>query len=292
LIVIKITDGLGNQLFQYVLARQLSEHGFNILLDITWYENIENRFSTRKFQLDSFNCSFEIAKLAQCSQIKSPKFNFVINSLFWRRQNLLPYYRKRHVKENFSGYDSNIFKSPKTAYLEGFWQSPKYFENIRETLLKEIRLKNESIEFKKYKGEIELQKTSIAVHVRRGDYALPSSAHRLLDGTYYSTAIKQMVEKVGNHIHFYFFSDELDFLTQQNYYVDRSSKTLVKNTSAEEDLMLMKACKHQIISNSTFSWWGAWLNENPEKVVISPKQWFKEEKNENPDLIPEEWLKI
>ena len=292
MIVVKITDGLGNQLFQFALARQLYENGFDVLLDISWYENIENRFTARKFQLDSFNFSIEIANQKECSQIKSPKRIFFINSLFWRLQNFLPYYRKRHIKEQFSGYEPNIFKIPKTSYLEGFWQSPKYFNNIRNNLLKEITIKYKSINHKNYIREIDLQKISIAVHVRRGDYALPSSAHRLLDETYYSTAINQMVEELGNDIHFYFFSDDLDFLVEQNYYLEIPSKTLVKNTCAEEDLMLIKACKHQIISSSTFSWWGAWLNENPNKVVISPKRWFNDEKNENQDLLPDEWIKI
>jgi hypothetical protein len=290
--IVKVSDGLGNQLFQYALAKRLNEQGFKVIIDISWYENIEYRFTTRKFQLDSFNSSIEIANQRQCSQIKSPKFIVFFNSFFWKIQSLVPYFRKRHVKEQFSGYDSNIFKIPNKAYLEGFWQSPKYFQNIRNILLKEITLKSESIDIKSYKSEIQLQRTSIAVHIRRGDYTLPNSVHRLLDGTYYSNAIKRMIEILGDNIHFYFFSDEHEFIIQQDYYLVVPYKRVVKTTSAEEDLMLIKTCKHQIISNSTFSWWGAWLNENPNKVVISPTRWFNEEKNENPDLIPDEWIKI
>ncbi len=292
MIIIKITDGLGNQLFQYALACQLKESGYCVLLDISWYENIENRFTTRKFQIDSFNYSIEIANQTQCSQIKSPKLIFVINSIFWRFQNLLPYYRKRHVKEQFLGYDSNIFRIPKTAYLGGFWQSPKYFEKIRGEILKEITLKNETKIYLNYRKQIIAKDISIAIHIRRGDYTLSESAHRLLDESYYSNAIEVMNEKFGNNIHFYFFSDDHKFIIQQDYYLSVPNKSLVKNTSAEEDLMLIKACKHQIISNSTFSWWGAWLNENPNKVVISPKRWFHNVKNENSDLIPDEWIKI
>jgi hypothetical protein len=290
--IIKISDGLGNQLFQYALSRSLSLTGNNVHIDASWFDSIEDRFTKRDFAVDKFNSIYNVADSKIIQQIKSPQFPFFINSIFWRTQNLLPYYKKRHFREQNQGYDQNVFNCNRNCYLDGFWQSYLYFDSIRNELLHEITLKQENSTFQLLFKEILSKKKSIAIHVRRGDYTNKDSAHLLITNEFYKNAIDYIKSVLGSENHFYFFSDDLKYIEQQDYFRYCENKTLVSGFDATEDLMLIKACSHQIISNSTFSWWGAWLNENPNKIVISPKRWMKEQEKENPDLIPEDWIKL
>jgi hypothetical protein len=290
--IIKISDGLGNQLFQYALSRSLSLNGSNVFVDVGWFSAIEDRFTKRGFSLNKFNSSYTIADSKIIQQTKKPEFPILLNSIFWRVQNLMPYYKKRHFREQNQGYDKNVFNCNRNSYLDGFWQSYMYFDSIRNELLHEITLKQESNTFQLLFKEILSKKKSVAIHIRRGDYTNKDSVHLLITNEFYKNAIDYIKSALGSENHFYFFSDDLKYVEQQDYFKNCENKALVSGFDATEDLMLIKACNHQIISNSTFSWWGAWLNENPNKIVISPKGWMKEHEKENPYLIPNDWIKL
>ena len=136
---------------------------------------------------------------------------------------------------------------------------------------------------------------SVSLHVRRADYiqnALTNKIHGTCDQDYYDRAIRYIAERVIDP-HFFIFSDEPEWV-KENLKIDFPMTVVDCNDASRnyEDLRLMSTCKHNIIANSSFSWWGAWLNPNPDKLVITPEQWFNDKKRNTKDLIPEQWVKM
>lgn len=163
-------------------------------------------------------------------------------------------------------------------YLEGYWQSEKYFKDIRRVLLKDFTLKKETNNFLKLKKLI-TKTNSIGIHVRRGDYvkrAVTGKYHGILNAGYYHKAIGIIRKEVKNP-RFFVFSD------------DPAISDFSGLTSPEE-LILMSLCEHNIIANSSFSWWGAWLNKNPRKIVIAPRRWFRAKTDS--EIVPQPWIKL
>lgn len=163
--------------------------------------------------------------------------------------------------------------------FEGFWQSEKYFKDIRRVLLKDFTLKKETDSFLKYKRLI-AKTNSVSIHIRRGDYlkrAVTRKYHGVLNLDYYRRAMELIVKRVKNP-RFFVFSD------------DPTISDFSGLTNSEE-LILMSFCKHNIIANSSFSWWGAWLNKNPSKVIIAPKRWFRKERTES-GIVPQGWIRV
>lgn len=178
----------------------------------------------------------------------------------------------------------------KSSYLDGYFQSEKYFKNITEAIQKDFSL-SEPLE-KKYPDIVQKIKNtnSVSVHVRRTDYLDKQYRYIVLDQTYYKKAMDVIEASYPNPTYF-FFSDEIDWI-KKNIPCPPGSEFMSggKYTDAEE-LILMSMCKHNIIANSTFSWWGAWLNKNPQKIVVTPEKWFTS-KYDDPELLPTEWTKI
>ena len=290
MIILKISDGLGNQLFQYANGKSLVKHKKQSLLcDLSWYNEIHDNFTKRSFKLNKFNVVLNEANHNLLDKIKRSKLPIVIRSFYWRTQNRLPYYKKHIVKEQSFTYDPNILKCKNDVYLEGFWQSEKYFNKIRPILLKEIQLKEDITENRYYK-QIKQTENPISIHVRRGDYTKTDSEHLTLSLEYYVKGINYINNRKKN-ISFYIFSDDIEWVKKQSIFT-KIEATFIENQKEEVDLMLMSKCKHNIIANSSFSWWGAWLNQNNDKIVIAPSRWFKNEKIDILDLIPENWIKI
>lgn len=291
MILSRITDGLGNQMFQYAngRARSIDRHT-GLSLDTSWYADIEQRFTTREFQLDAFNIEATILSASKASMFKSPQLPIGIRSVYYRFQNILPYYKRKHVKEAYYGFDPNILNIKNNTYLQGFWQSFKYFEEYRHQIIKEFSLKTESLAFLSKCNEIKTE-NSVSLHVRRGDYCNreQNPQHCLLGHDYYSRAIEKTESKVGKTI-FYVFSDDISWARQT--FKGEQFRFCDTHFSAPEEMLLMSSCKHNIIANSTFSWWAAWLNTNSHKVVVAPVRWFENEDKNTQDLLPKSWLKI
>lgn len=177
--------------------------------------------------------------------------------------------------------------------LEGYWQSEKYFKDIRKMICEDFTLKKESNNFKKL-AKIISQTNSVSVHFRRGDYAEKRKTkkyHGLLDTNYYQKALDIINEKVKNP-HFFVFSDDPSWV-KKNFKI-KQPLTFISGSrklTNSKELILMSLCKHNIIANSSFSWWGAWLNRNPSKIVIAPKKWFRA-KIEAKNLLPGDWIKL
>ena len=283
MIIIRLQGGLGNQLFQYALGRNLAiKHGVPLKLDIRWYE----QFTDRQYELDKFCIEAEVASLKEIRQFIWP----LPDRVRWALQFLNPH---AVITEKDLSFQENVLRSGPNTYIEGTWQSEKYFKEIAKEIRQELQLSTKpsgkNAELLKEIAET----NAISLHVRRGDYVLAQNQkfHGSVGLDYYQEAVALMAKKVDKP-HFYIFSDDPAW-TKENLKFEYPSTFVDHNppSAPEQDINLMRSCKHHITANSTFSWWGAWLNENPDKIVVAPKTWFAGG-NFNPDLVPESWLRV
>lgn len=290
-IVVRLVGGLGNQLFQYALGRRLSLlHGASLKLDISDLE----RASDRSYRLRHFDISAEIAAdedLAPFQPSTSPMSGLIDRFI----QRCKPFYRRHCVWQQGDGYDERIWRVPPNAYLVGYWQSEKYFADIRDVLLRELRVVTEpSVENLEVMQRLS-QAQSVSLHVRRGDYVTHPGVRSVLNTCsvdYYRRAVRAIARAVRSP-EFFVFSDDPTWA--KNHLKLDYPTTFVENNGPErdyEDLRLMSCCKAHIIANSTFSWWGAWLSTNPSKIVVAPKHWYRAPNRSSRDLIPSDWIKV
>ncbi len=293
MIVVKLIGGLGNQMFQYAAGSALASlHNTKLYLDISHLNKDSNgSYTKRDFELWKFNINADFA-----SQHILDNFNFNENKLILRIKKTFPkFFKKIIFNEHHFNFHNVFFDMPPTTYLNGYWQSEKYFLNIKHNLISEFSLlKNISEQTFKIEQQIK-GSNSVSLHVRRGDFISLNSAinfHGNLKLDYYKEAIDIIKSKVENPT-FFIFSDDINWCYNQfeflksKFFVDGLSL----NISAHEELTLMQLCKHNIIANSSFSWWGAWLNINPNKIVIAPKNWFVLKTINTSDLIPSDWTR-
>ena len=293
MIIVELQGGLGNQMFQYAFGKSLAiKLNTPLYFDISCFE-LENEKSDkmRPYQLDLFNLPIKFAKKNIINQFLNP-------SKFQRGLNKFGFLKKTYYKEYSFLFDPKVNIQSPSVYFGGYWQSEKYFatsDSIKQALNFKKSLNYES---EMLKLEILQKENSVSIHVRRGDYILsPESIqfHGTCTIDYYKSAINLIREYV-NKPFFYFFSDEPKWV-EQNIVSGLTNYTIVKHNQGADswqDMALMSKCKHHIIANSSFSWWGAWLNTSPNKIVIAPKNWFaKPDLNQQSEtLIPENWIRI
>ncbi|MGJ0363448.1 alpha-1,2-fucosyltransferase [Aliarcobacter cryaerophilus] len=290
MIITKITGGLGNQMFQYAVAKAIAKKRQDeFKLDKYFYP----KQTLRKYELNQFNLEEKIATNDEVIKLAG-------NENFWfkvkRKIGLNPKRPKSYFEEKeIAKFHEEVFEYQDNIYLDGYWQNEEYFKDIRDEILKDFTLRSDiSNEAKKYLEYIKnLQ--SVSLHVRRGDYVQNShtnSVHGTCNLKYYQKAIKKIEQNIENPI-FYIFSDDIVWCKENFEFLE--NKVFVDDTeNAFDDLELMKNCKHNIIANSSFSWWGAWLNQNENKIVIAPKRWFADDKleSQSKDIICESWVRI
>ncbi|MBY0476807.1 MAG: alpha-1,2-fucosyltransferase [Chitinophagaceae bacterium] len=291
MIITELRGGLGNQMFQYAIGKALAVKNktFLYLDKRPLYDIDETLFVKRPFELNIFNIEFNAASDSQLSIF------FPDGHLGWRLLRKL--FRTKVQKENGFNYDGqSIRTNSRHIYLQGYWQSEKYFESISDVIRRDFTfMAKVNPETKKIAQEIS-EGNSVSIHVRRGDYVTSASAnHGFIGLTYYKDAFRITAERAKD-AKYYIFSDDSAWVKQHLLgYID--SATMVVHNSGEDswqDMYLMSLCKHNIIANSSFSWWGAWLNKNVDKLVIAPNKWFaNEEMNlQTGDLIPNSWIRI
>lgn len=286
MIITKLKGGLGNQMFQYATGRMLSQKTkASLFLDTSWFSNTKKDID-RNFDLNKLNIISEEVKY-------NPGLVEKFINLF--NQKILRKYYFDFEPELLKEAEAKILQNH-NVYLNGYFQSEKNFLEIRNILLEEFSLKEEfkSQKFKELQNEIQ-NCNSISVHIRRGDYIKNSSVtkyHGICSVDYYKNAMKLISEKSSETTTFYFFSDDPKWVSE-NFELNENAKIVSdQSLSAIEELFLMSSCKHNIIANSTFSWWAAWLNQNHDKIVISPTPWVEKTPNPHPNIIPETWIKI
>jgi hypothetical protein len=200
--------------------------------------------------------------------------------------------KHKHVYyEPFLSFDKNVLSKQDGTFLKGYWQSEKYFTDKNKIMEDLEIIKSPTEKNTQIKAKIE-ECNSISLHIRRGDY-VSNSTHGTCDLGYYNKAVQFFINKYGSNFEVFAFSDDPSWV-QKNLELPVKINFISNNSSnnSYEDLRLMTCCKHNIIANSSFSWWGAWLNKNPKKCVIAPKQWFADIKIANKDITPRNWLRI
>ncbi len=289
--VVNILGGLGNQMFQYAFAYTYSIKKESVVkLDIGSFKT----YDLREYELSLFNVSLEIASVKEAKNLKYKKENLFQKIVRKIRKKSLPtsnnYYNELHFN-----FDKKVYDAKGDIYFEGYWQSEKYFLEYRGELIKEFTLK-EKLHIQSQIYQKEIAKTeSVSLHIRRGDYVSNShtnSVHGTCTLDYYRNAVLAIKEKIKN-VHFFSFSDDLDWAKEHlNFMNNITFIELGNDIPDHEEMYLMSLCKHNIIANSSFSWWGAWLNQNPKKMVIAPQKWFNDTSIDTSDLIPKGWIRL
>jgi len=290
-VITRLNGGLGNQLFQYAAGRALAERlGAPLKVDLAEFET----YLLRRFELDQFKINAGIATPEEIA-------GFIINpSRFQRYYSRLAIslglgFNKIAFKENKFGYDDTFENIRHPMYLNGYWQSEKYFKSAEDKLRSELCLVDKLGEAsQKILDEI-LKCSAVSLHIRRGDYITNLSAaavHGACSLDYYYSAIRHMTAHVENP-YFFVFSDDPQW-AKDNLKISYPVQFVEANgpDRGVEDMWLMKSCNHHIIANSSFSWWAAWLNNRQDKIVIAPRTWFLDKKINANDLIPEQWHRI
>jgi hypothetical protein len=289
-VAIKLSGGLGNQLFQYATGRQLAMHqGHELDADLCWFNDIPEGSTLRQPLLKHFK-----AKLRYVNSSGNP--STLAEPARGTLDKLLRPIRIHKEKRSYQ-YDSkinNISRRCRLIYLDGYWQSYKYFQDVRSTVLQDLQPDTPPHPlYEEFRHQI-TGTESVMIHVRRGDYIQSPSAakvHGALDPSYYQRAI-QIAESRLTRPTFYVFSDDISWCMQN--ISSQSAMVYVKSaptsTAVIDELVLMQQCKHQIIANSSLSWWGAWLNLNPQKLVIAPRNWLASQPIDLADLIPPAWV--
>lgn len=296
-IIAQLQGGLGNQLFQYASARALALSANALLkLDIAWFNNNHHDVSTRNFELLELN--IDVQSLWDAPIRKQP------NRAGRIAQDLLPINPYIYRESKPYRFDSKLLLLPKKLYrnqdlyLLGYWQSYKYFSEIKDLLIEELRPRAElSICYKNLLGEIETQ-TSAMVHIRRGDYVHLKSAakvHGFLGLEYYKSGMQALVER-NPGIHFFVFSDDIVWAKSHLPFQHMITyiEVPIDEISTSQELFLMTQCDYHLIANSSLSWWGAWLahGENMHRRVWAPRFWTNDRQANWQDLIPNSWGRI
>lgn len=265
MLIIEVSGGLGNQMFQYALYTKLKEMGKDVRLDLSIYKN---EHSVRKFELDIFQVDYQEATVKEIRKYKKPD---LLKKMF-----PLKLKEKIYTENLDAGYQPIIF-SLEDIYLSGYWQCEQYFEDIRELLLKKFSFPSAKsiINGELYSKIKSFQ--SVSIHVRRGDYLTEQNARvygNICTLQYYRNAISYMKKEIKDAV-FFLFTNDIDWVKKHIYEENMIIVDCNNGNRDYLDMFYMSQCRHNIIANSSFSWWGAWLNQNEDKIVISPEKWFQ-----------------
>ncbi|WP_294611624.1 alpha-1,2-fucosyltransferase [uncultured Roseovarius sp.] len=282
MIITRLFGGAGNQLFQYAAGRALADHlGCELALDSRYVAGARER-------RDCFG-HFSKARFTRDVTLPPAKAEGALRYGLWRAFGRNP----RFHRESGLGFEPGFFDLGPGTYLHGYWQSERYFAPIagqlREDLVMTTPLEGANADMA---ARIAEAKTPVSVHVRRGDY-LASGSYAACTPTYYREAIDRLTRDLGRELSCFIFSNDPGWVRDN---LDLGQEQVVVDINDESgghfDLALMSRCAHHVIANSTFSWWGAWLNPSSDKHVIAPENWFGTDRLSNPDLIPDGWGRL
>jgi hypothetical protein len=295
IVVTRLIGGLGNQMFQYAAGLALAQrHRVELKLDVSGFA----AYPKRHYELGSFPIRGTPASEAELAFFG------------WRRPKVEPRWlarARRYIgsegkpgpspiyREQYFHFDTRVRDLNPTVYLDGYWQSEKYFADWAGLLRQEFTplapLEPENAAMADRIDAV----NAVSLHVRRGDYVNErdiSRYHGICSAEYYQSAVKYIAGRTGD-IHLFVFSDDQDWVRDNLHFTPPT--TIVAANPPDRgfrDIQLMARCRHHIIANSSFSWWGAWLDPSPEKIVVAPNRWFAASPNDTRDLLPEAWVRM
>jgi len=286
MIYARLFGGLGNQLFQYAAARALSLRiGSRVGLDRRYLPSPPHHLS---YALHHFAIQAETDPPSL-----PPHRTRALRHFAWRAGIGAP----RFLRERGLGVNDAVLHAADETYLHGYFQSQTYFADSLAQLRQDLRIVTPPDALNaEWLDRIEVDPQAVSVHLRRGDYvAVPKAGdtHGTCDAGYYARAIAHLRTVTGTSPRAFVFSDDPEWV-RCNLHLDVEMEVVGHNgpTAHYEDLRLMSACRHHIIANSTFSWWGAWLNARNDKTVIAPRRWFATDQLVNPDILPDDWIRL
>jgi hypothetical protein len=279
MIFARLHGRLGNQMFQYAAARSLAARlGTGVALDTRGAIHRGEGVLTRVFDL----------ALATPAHLPPVRHENPARYALWRLTGARPKLRR----EKGLGYNPAFTAWDDNSYLHGYWQSEKYFDTIAHDIRTAFEFAKPASPQNVAMAKRIQQTTSVSLHVRRGDY-LTVNAHAICDQSYYDQALQRLALGLNTAPTVYVFSDDPEW-AKSNLPLP-FEKIVVDHNGPDtdyEDMRLMSLCQHNIIANSSFSWWAAWLNRTPHKTVAGPSNWFADPKLNNPDILPAGWMKI
>lgn len=284
MIIVKVIGGLGNQMFQYAYARSLQESGVEVKLDVSAFDNYSLHTG---FELDKYQITLPIATKTDVAKFsKNNYLEKITKKLCLNR---------RFVKEHSLLFNKKLVAPKDSKYIEGYFQNEKYFSHIREDLIREFKIKDDLSSYAQdIKSNISSVKKSVSLHVRRGDFINNKKTNKIHGSCnlgYYDKALSKLSEENDN-FQCFVFSDDIEWV-RNNIKGDDFLYVNQGKRSPQEDIYLMSLCSSNIIANSSYSWWGAWLNQN-SGLTFAPSCWFLDKRlnKKARDIVPKQWLKI
>jgi len=331
MIIVRLMGGIGNQMFEYAAARRLAHrHNTTLKLDTITLVKDDYRskgshhFILSTYGLHNFNIQedfansidvFRVYSVAGLRRMAPRIIGKTLSDLLFglliedgKRHLMQRYYDYdpaapvlpsllvgRILSQRFYHFDPEVLEAPDNIYMTGTWMSEKYFKDIEDIIRKAFTFRSPQTGKNKEFAKTILNTESVSVHIRRGDYVTDpkiSGMYIIPSLDYYMECAKYIASRVKSP-HFFVFSDDARWVKEnlrlpfQSTYVDHNT-----GLASYEDMRLMSQCKHNIIANSSFSWWGAWLNTNPDRIVCAPENMLTLRNFDTKDLIPEEWNKF
>jgi len=259
------SGGLGNQMFQYAFLLALRKKGIRAKMDLM------------PFEWENVHNGFELEKVLGIHE------DYVSESVLHKYYFLfLKKYCPKKVIQDYLAYYPQVFNRG-IVFYDGFWQWHPYFKDCEKEVRQAFTFKGIDERNSNVAEEMH-RETSVSIHFRRGDY-LNIPRLMVCDDAYYKNAINYIIEHVDNPV-FYVFSNDVEWSREfmKNLHVRFEVMDFNQGKDSYKDMFLMSQCKHNIIANSSFSWWGAWLNKNPDQIVVSPKEWNRRVPEFHPQL--------
>lgn len=280
-------------MFQYAAGKALAEfHGVEFKIDISGFKE----YKEHGYFLDKLAISAPAAgedEIAPFLKYKPPSGRILKLGLE-KFDFLIPYKNKKIFFEPYFNFNRRFFKLPSNIYLSGYFQSEKYFKNIEAVIRKEFVLKEETSEVYKILADDVNGVNSVSIHFRRGDYITNQGLNKVF-GTpsldYYYAAVKKIAETTKDP-RFFIFSNDIEWVKNNFKIAFPVTYILGPSIKNYEEISLMSKCRHNIIANSSFSWWGAWLNNHSDKIVIAPARWLQWKRINTKDVVPTNWEKM
>jgi hypothetical protein len=289
MIFVRLIGGLGNQMFQYAAARRLAErHRTEVVLDTSWLETRDpGGATTRFYELGCFELAARITD--------RPAADYHVTGYVARARRRLGLLNRHLINESGPGFDAAVLDAPDRTVLNGYWQDVRYFEDAAPAIRAAFTFRGELSDANRATAESMAATDAVSLHVRRGDYVsnpTTSRFHGTCSLEYYAAAIHR-VSQVVKEPHFYVFSDDPAW-TKAHLRCDHPMTFVDDNPPDRgfEDMRLMSACRHHIVANSSFSWWGAWLGPNDDKIVVAPRTWFRDPVANAAQELPASWVRL